>query len=95
MKKARVSAGNIKENTVENTVNGVNPQGRKFIDMPVYVVKGDGKKDVGTRTCAKECKAFPIRDELRRRLGLAPGEPCLIDKQVEMWLGISADGAAG
>lgn len=47
-----VSAGNIKE----NTINGVNPQGRKFIDMPVYVVKDDSKKYVGTCTCTKEYK---------------------------------------
>ena len=86
----RVSAGNIKE----NTINGINPQGRKFIDMPVYVIKDDGKKYIGTRTCTKEYKVFPIRDELRRRLGLAPGEVCPIDKQVEMWLGITTDEAA-
>ena len=86
----RVSAGNIKE----NTINGVNPQGRRFIDMPVYVVKDDGKKYVGTRTCTKEYKVFPIRAELRRRLELAPGEPCPSDKQVEMWLGITTDEAS-
>ena len=85
----RVSAGNIRE----NTINGTNPHNRQYIDMPVFVVNEDGSKSIGKRTCTKEYKVMPIRSELRSRLGLRSGEPCPKNLQVHMWLGISVDEA--
>ena len=45
----RVTNGNIRDDILQ----GVNPEGRKFIDIPVFVVKDDGKHYVGTRQCTK------------------------------------------
>ena len=86
----RVSAGNIKE----DILRGVNPEGRKFIDIPVFVVKSDGKHYVGTRQCTKLYKIRPIQRYLRERLGFRSGEPAPNDQQVDMWMGLSIDEAS-
>ena len=86
----RVSAGNIRE----DILRGVNPEGRKFIDMPVFVVKSDGKHYVGTRQCTKLYKLQPIQRYLREHLGFKNGEPAPKDQQVDMWLGLSIDEAS-
>ncbi len=85
----RVSDGNIKE----DILRGVNPEGRQFIDMPVYVVKDDGKHYVGTRPCTKQYKLKPIHRYLRQHLGLKDGQLAPKDQQVDMWLGLSIDEA--
>ena len=64
----RVTNGNIRE----DILRGVNPEGRKFIDMPVYVVKDDGKEYVGTRQCTKQYKLKPIHRYLREYLEVWP-----------------------
>lgn len=86
----RVSNGNIKE----DILRGVNPEGRKFIDIPVFVVKDDGKHYVGTRQCTKQYKLKPIHKHLRERLGLKDGRVAPKNQQVDMWLGLSRDEAA-
>ena len=86
----RVSNGNIKE----DILNGINPEGRQFIDMPVYVTKDDGKQYVGTRQCTKQYKLKPIHKYLREILKLAPGKRAPKETQVEMWLGLSIDEAS-
>ena len=86
----RVSAGNIRD----DILRGVNPEGRKFIDMPVFVVKEDGKHYLGTRQCTKLYKLRPIQRYLRERLGFKNGEPAPKDQQVDMWLGLSIDEAS-
>ena len=83
----RVSNGNIRD----NTLSGINPEGRKFIDMPVFVVKDDGKNYVGTRQCTKLYKLTPIHRHLREYLGLKEGQPTPKEHQVDMWLGLSID----
>ena len=83
----RVSAGNIKE----NVLSGVDPEGRQFIDMPVFVVKEDGKHYIGTRQCTKLYKLQPIQRYLREHLGFETGRPAPKNHQVEMWLGLSKD----
>ncbi len=86
----RVNNGNIRE----SILTGHNPEGRKFIDMPVYVIKPDGKKYVGTRQCTKLYKIRPIQRYLRDEyLKVKPGEP-VRNALVHMWLGISRDEAA-
>ena len=86
----RVSAGNIRD----DVLRGVNPEGRKFIDMPVFVVKEDGKHYVGTRQCTKLYKLRPIQRYLRESLEFKNGEPAPKDQQVDMWLGLSIDEAS-
>ncbi len=83
----RVNNGNIRD----NTLSGINPEGRKFIDMPVFVVKEDGKNYVGTRQCTKLYKLRPIEKYLREYLELQPGQVAPKDQQVDMWLGLSID----
>ena len=86
----RVNNGNIKD----DILRGINPEGRQFIDMPVYVVKDDGKKYVGTRTCTKQYKIKPIVQHLRKHFGIEKGKPVPIERHVDMWLGISRDEAS-
>ena len=82
-----VSAGNIKENILK----GVNSDGDKFLDVPVFLRKGDGTNAVAARQCTNHYKITPIRQEIRRRLGIQYGKRFPKDMQVEMWLGISVD----
>ena len=86
----RVSNGNIRE----DILRGINPEGRKFIDIPVFVVKDNGKHYVGTRQCTKQYKLKPIHRYLRQYLGLKDGRLAPKDQQVDMWLGLSRDEAA-
>ncbi len=86
----RVKAGNIKE----DILRGINPEGRKFIDIPVFVVKEDGKLYVGTRQCTKLYKLRPIQNYLREQLGFEKRQLAPIEKQVDMWLGLSIDEAS-
>ena len=86
----RVTNGNIRE----DILRGVNPEGRKFIDIPVFVVKDDGKHYVGTRQCTKQYKLKPIHRYLRKHLSLKAGRLAPKDQQVDMWLGLSIDEAA-
>ncbi|MYC80121.1 MAG: hypothetical protein F4W68_06470 [Cenarchaeum sp. SB0661_bin_35] len=83
----RVSAGDIRE----NVLNGVTPDGNKFLDMPVFLINTDGTKSVAARQCTTHYKIKPIHRELRKVLELEPGKRAPMDKQVEMWIGISVD----
>ena len=85
-----VSNGNIRD----DILRGVNPEGRKFIDIPVFVVKDDGKHYVGTRQCTNQYKLKPIHRYLREYLGLENGLKAPKDQQVSMWLGLSVDEAS-
>ena len=85
----RVSAGSIRENVLD----GVTPDGNKFLDMPVFLINADGTKSVAARQCTAHYKINPIHKELRKMLKLKPGRRAPMDVQVEMWMGISADEA--
>ena len=85
----RVSAGNIKE----SVLSGTNPEGRNFLDIPVFLVNPDGSRGVATRQCTRVYKLDPIRSHLRQMLKIPPGRRAPKGSQVEMWLGISADEA--
>ncbi len=82
-----VTAGNIKEDLLQ----GQNPRGHKFLDIPTFLTLPDGKAAIAKRQCTSDYKLDPIRKELRRRLGLKAGRRAPKEKQVEMWLGISKD----
>ena len=85
-----VSNGNIRD----SILSGINPEGRKIIDMPVYVLKEDGKKYIATRQCTRIYKMEPIYRYLREYLGIPAGKTANIEQQVDMWIGISRDEAS-
>ena len=85
-----VSNGNIRD----SILNGINPEGRKVIDMPVYVMKEDGKKYIATRQCTRIYKIEPIYRYLREHLGIPAGKTANIEQHVDMWIGISRDEAS-
>ena len=82
-----VSAGNIRE----SILGGINPEGRNFLDIPVFLTNPDGSRGVATRQCTRVYKLDPIRKHLREKLQLIPNRRAPKSVQVEMWLGISAD----
>ena len=82
-----VSVGNIKD----NIMNGINPDGAKFLDIPAFLVNKNGSASVAARQCTNHYKIIPIHREIRRRLGVLPGKRVPKNIQVEMWMGISAD----
>ena len=86
---ATVSAGSIRD----NMLRGVNPDGDRFLDVPVYIRNPDGTGAVARRQCTNHYKIQPIYREIRRRLGVPAGRRFPKGVQVEMWLGISADEA--
>ncbi len=85
----RVSAGNIRE----NLLRGVNSDGDKFLDVPVFLRNPGGSNGVAARQCTTHYKIRPIRDEIRKKLKIPEGRRVPKGTQVEMWLGISADEA--
>ena len=85
-----VGAGNLKE----SILSGTNPEGRSFLDMPVFVRNADGSSGVATRQCTRVYKLDPIRNHLRDLLDIQPKRRAPKSTQVEMWLGISADESA-
>ena len=88
-KVVRVTAGSIRE----NVLSGVTPDGNSFLDMPVFLINPNGTKSIAVRQCTTHYKINPIHKELRKVLRLESGKRAPKDKQVEMWMGISADEA--
>lgn len=82
-----VTVGNIRD----NMLRGVNPDGDKFLDVPVFIRNLDGTKAVAARQCTYHYKIQPIYKEIRRRLKIPAGRRFPKNVQVEMWLGISVD----
>ena len=84
-----VSGGNIKE----SILSGINPEGRAFIDMPLYLKDVNGKKSIATRQCTRIYKIDPIYSKIRQMLGIEKGRRADSDVWVEMWMGMSTDEA--
>ena len=85
----RVSAGNIRDNIIE----GVAPDGHKFLGIPAFTVNPDGSNGRLIRQCTSDYKLDPIHAHLRNHLGIQQGRRAPKHKGVEMWLGISVDEA--
>ena len=85
----RVSAGNIRNNIME----GVAPDGHKFLGIPAFTINPDGSNGRLIRQCTSDYKLDPIYAYLRDRLGLQIGRRAPKHKGAEMWLGISIDEA--
>ena len=84
-----VDNGNLRENILE----GVMPDGSKFLGIPAYLTNPDGTSGILHRQCTTHYKTKPIHDHLREYLHIQPRRRAPIDVQVEMWLGISTDEA--
>lgn len=82
----RVSAGNIRE----NLYNGVGPQGRGYVDIPLFLINGDASDGMSKRQCTDHYKVTPIYRELRAILGYEP-RARIPKGAVQMMMGISTD----
>ena len=84
-----VDNGNLRD----NILNGVMPDGSKFLGIPAYLTNPDGTSGILHRQCTTHYKTNPIHDYLREYLHIQPRRRAPLDVQVEMWLGISTDEA--
>ena len=83
----KVSAGDLRA----NLRRGRTPSGHRFVDVPLYVMKEEGKRGMLWRQCTNHYKIRPITRAIRRRAGGRRGRPFPKGRHVEMWLGISSD----
>ena len=83
----RVASGDLKK----NIRRGRTVSGHRFVDVPFYLVDGNGKKGMLRRQCTNHYKIRPINTHVRRLAGGQRGRPFPKNKHVEMWLGISTD----
>ena len=83
----RVSAGDMRK----NLVNGLTPENREFVDIPLFTEGSNGKRGMMTRQCTSHYKIKPINKELRLRAGGEPGKRFPKGDVVETWMGISLD----
>ncbi|MFG5382876.1 hypothetical protein [Yoonia sp. R2-816] len=58
----------------------------RFISVPFFLENGG----INRRQCTREAKIDPVRKEIRRLLGLQPGQHAT-NFRVEQWIGISTD----
>lgn len=76
----------------EDVIAGVNTSGKPWVTIPVFMTTPEGEQaGINWRQCTNNYKIKPIRDEVRRQLGLAPRSPVPARTSVEMWLGITVD----
>ena len=83
----RVSSGDLKTNLRQ----GRTVSGHRFVDVPLFLVDGDGKKGMLRRQCTNHYKIAPIYRRIRSLAGGMRGRPFPKGRRVEMWLGISLD----
>lgn len=58
----------------------------RFVSVPFFLENGG----INRRQCTREAKIDPVRKEIRRLLGLKPGQHAT-SYRVEQWIGISTD----
>lgn len=83
----RVSSGDLKT----NLKRGQTVSGHRFVDVPLFLVDGEGKKGMLRRQCTNHYKIKPINRRVRELAGGQRGRPFPKNNHVEMWLGISMD----
>lgn len=82
----RVSAGNIRSNTLRQDVRNAQP--------PLYVLSmGSDRETMIRRQCTKGYKIEPIQRKVREMVGLKPRQRSPKRVVVEQWIGISLDEA--
>ena len=83
----RVSDGDLKTNLKK----GRTVSGHSFVDVPLFLVNGDGKKGMLRRQCTTHYKIRPIYRRIRKLAGGQRGRPFPKNTHAEMWIGISQD----
>lgn len=84
----RCSAGNLGDNLIK----GVNATGQRFISIPSYLSRGDGKNTgMGRRQCTTEFKINPIEQKIREILGVPKGKQLPRETVITQILGLSFD----
>ena len=87
----RVTAGDLRA----VSLSGLDHTGKhKFQQIPLFApVERDGRivSGIGKRECTTNYKIAPIRQEIRRRLGLGPRQKGPREIVVQQWMGISRD----
>lgn len=87
----RVTAGNLREHTLDNFVRGSAGDGQRYASLPLRVLNPDGSTGMIRRQCTREYKIEPIEKFIRRELlGLERGQRAK-PESVEQWFGISSD----
>jgi len=73
---------------------GVNARGRPWLSIPTFLSAPDGTPaGMNWRQCTTDYKIKPIKEQVRRLLGLLPRSPVAYSTSMEMWLGITIDEA--
>ena len=85
------SAGNLRERLLAAGEEGASPTAQRYAAVPFFV-RGGG---MGRRQCTKEYKIYPIRNIIKRELGIPDGGRGSRAAGVAVcWLGISVDEAS-
>lgn len=71
--------------------DGVNSTGQRFASVPFWAIGSDGRAAPGRRHCTKEYKINVVHREIRKQLGLQPGQRAAGRFYVEELVGISLD----
>lgn len=88
----RVSAGNIREDSIRATVRGLKRNGERYANLPLYTLNPDGSVGALKRQCTREYKIEPIeRFICRELLGIPPRARRPKTPVVELWFGITVD----
>ena len=83
----RIKRSDIKENLWA----GRNVTGHKFVEVPLFTIKTDGKKAMLRRQCTTKYKIEPIYKRVKELSGGKWNRPFPEGKHAEIWLGISRD----
>lgn len=76
----------------DDVIAGVNARGRPWLSIPTFLSAPDGTHaGMNWRQCTTDYKIKPIRERVRRLLGLSPRSPVAHATSIEMWLGITTD----
>src|SRR5689334_17122967 len=64
----RVTAGNLRQHTLEGFVRGSAKDGERYATMPLHVISPAGTTGMIRRQCTREYKIVPIERFIRREL---------------------------
>lgn len=81
----------LKANIQEHIMHGTNSSGHSFVTIPVYIFNQDGEKAIARRQCTREYKIEPIRQQIRKMIGLSKRQCVPKNSFVEQWIGLSYD----
>jgi hypothetical protein len=90
---ARVSAGSLREHTMNSQVRGrADGKRPRCASIPLRVISPEGTRGMIKRQCTREYKIEPIQKFVRRELlSLKPRQRIPAGTIVDRWLGISTD----